>query len=374
MSDLHIPNLTIKNFRGIDELEMPSFGRVTLIAGRNSVGKTTVLDAIRIYAARGHIPVLWQVLRSHDEMVRLGDEDGVPSLEPDWSALFYERDDSHPLSICSNENGIPRVLTIGLGDGEDEIEGEVTDTGTGLRIAFDSQERNVPWLIWPGPTAVSSSLRSRDRRRYLQGLRRRDDMVWPFPKLIAESIGPHIPDNDQLSRYWDEIALTDVESIAFEALALASGMNVRGIAVITDRGNYPSTYGGRIMVGLANKNEPVPLRRLGEGAVRLFAMALAIANSRDGLLLIDEIENGIHYQIMPKIWEIILRLAKQNNVQVVATTHGWDCIWSLAHVALMNQPNEIVALRIERRKQQLNMFEFDHQDFNEITEHNLEIR
>ena len=50
---LHLPSLVIKNFRGIDELTIPRLGRVTLLAGKNGVGKTTVLDAVRIWAARG---------------------------------------------------------------------------------------------------------------------------------------------------------------------------------------------------------------------------------------------------------------------------------------------------------------------------------
>ena len=40
----------------------------------------------------------------------------------------------------------------------------------------------------------------------------------------------------------------------------------------------------------------MPLKSLGDGAVRLFGVALALANSQNGFLLIDEVENGIHHQ------------------------------------------------------------------------------
>ena len=52
-NDLHLPNLTIRRFRGIQDVSITGLGRVTLIAGKNGVGKTTVLDAVRAYAARG---------------------------------------------------------------------------------------------------------------------------------------------------------------------------------------------------------------------------------------------------------------------------------------------------------------------------------
>ena len=43
---LHLPSLSIEGFRGIKELSIERLGRVTLLAGKNSVGKTTVLDAV----------------------------------------------------------------------------------------------------------------------------------------------------------------------------------------------------------------------------------------------------------------------------------------------------------------------------------------
>ena len=47
-SGLLLPDLYIENFRGIRKLSIPRLGRVTLLSGRNGVGKTTVLDAVRV--------------------------------------------------------------------------------------------------------------------------------------------------------------------------------------------------------------------------------------------------------------------------------------------------------------------------------------
>ena len=57
---------------------------------------------------------------------------------------------------------------------------------------------------------------------------------------------------------------------------------------------------------------------------RLFTVALALANSRDGFLLIDEAENGIHHSVQADYWRLVLQTAQDNNVQVLATTHSWD--------------------------------------------------
>ena len=71
--NLHLPSLVIKNFRGIDELTIPRLGRVTLLAGKNGVGKTTVLDAVRIWADRGRRFTLVDVLYNSDEVIQVED-------------------------------------------------------------------------------------------------------------------------------------------------------------------------------------------------------------------------------------------------------------------------------------------------------------
>lgn len=58
-ADLCLPSLFIEGFRGIQSLELPQLGRITLLAGVNGVGKTTVLDAARFYTARGDTRVLF---------------------------------------------------------------------------------------------------------------------------------------------------------------------------------------------------------------------------------------------------------------------------------------------------------------------------
>lgn len=65
-SRLHLPSLSIEGFRGIRELSIPRLGRVTLLAGRNGVGKTTVLDAMRIHACRARLSALTELLVSRE--------------------------------------------------------------------------------------------------------------------------------------------------------------------------------------------------------------------------------------------------------------------------------------------------------------------
>ena len=109
-----------------------------------------------------------------------------------------------------------------------------------------------------------------------------------------------------MTRFWDEIALTDYEDRAVHAFRKILGINVERIAVVGNgfRASIKDKT-RRILVKVSNHSQPVPLKSLGDGAVRLFSVAMALANSRDGFLVIDEAENGIHHSVQGKYWELI---------------------------------------------------------------------
>jgi AAA15 family ATPase/GTPase len=82
-------------------------------------------------------------------------------------------------------------------------------------------------------------------------------------------------------------------------------------------------------IGLANL---ISLPLMGDGMLRLTNFVLQIANAQNGVLLIDEIENGLHYSVITNVWKAIASAAKEYNTQVFATTHSWECVLS-AHEA-----------------------------------------
>lgn len=65
---------------------------------------------------------------------------------------------------------------------------------------------------------------------------------------------------------------------------------------------------------------------MGDGMTRLFNIIVALVNTQNGILLIDEFENGLHWSVQPKVWELVFYLAEKLNIQVFATTHSRDCI------------------------------------------------
>ena len=70
----------------------------------------------------------------------------------------------------------------------------------------------------------------------------------------------------------------------------------------------------------------IPLSYMGEGMNRLLSLSLAIPICQNGVLLVDEIENGIHHSALPRVCRSIRDLAHHFNVQILASTHSSECI------------------------------------------------
>ena len=65
---------------------------------------------------------------------------------------------------------------------------------------------------------------------------------------------------------------------------------------------------------------------MGDGIRRILQLFISMEKARDGFLLIDEFENGLHYSVQTEVWQLLFRLAKQRNIQIFATTHSLDCV------------------------------------------------
>ena len=372
---LHLPNLSIRGFRGIDALSIPRLGRVTLLAGMNSVGKTTVLDAVAVYASRGRS--LSSLLWDREEVYTTVDEDGDSVLRPDWGALFYGRNMSQEARISIGSDYDEDLLTIELGIPDDQqarLQGFPVDAPIQvLKATYRETTQALTWTILNelATHLVPQTTRRQARRRDMRRLLGEDE---PLPAMKCESQGPGLLNNIDLARLWDGVVLTDDQERAVDALRPVFGSGIDAVAVVGDDRPIGRRVGRRAMVRLRGHRNPVPLRSLGDGALRLFGVALALANSRDGFLLIDEAENGIHYSVQRDYWRMVLRAAHEDNVQVFATTHSSDCIRGVAEAASEIEEAEGVLVRLSRRDGELRAVEYREEELVIAAEQGIEVR
>ena len=377
---LHIPDLSISGFRGIESLTIGRLGRVTLLTGRNAVGKTTVLEAVRIFASRGGHTELSNVLMNRGEHSLITDDDGDRIAVPNVSALFFGR----------------HIVGDGISIGSPSL----SDTVNIREIAPTAEQmslfaRFVPKSGGDGPARVLASIYgesrqilplffsqqgSASRRQYgrhpytMRGIPRVAlGNIDPTSEVDCVSLGPGLLNNYQIARFWDTIALTDEEHRAVAALRLVLGKNVERVAIIAEDDHY-RRHGRSAIVRLRGETHPVPLKSLGDGAVRLLSVALGLANSVGGFLVIDEAENGIHHSVQREFWRMVLETAHQNDVQVLATTHSWDCVRGFARAANELDAIEGTLVRIEKRNGEMWTVEYSEDQLGVVAKQGIEVR
>ena len=373
---LRLENLSIRGFLGIRNLSIQRLGRVTLLAGRNGVGKTTVLDAVRVYAARGAFTALYQLLRRREEVSTDTDREGA--FIPDVSALFHGRDagttgisigssDFDSVQIEKTDSSDPRAakLTKDIAD--------LLPRGPGplFKMRFRGEETVG---AWHAPLNAFGAGKYQDRGAFRDLPSAGDDARHPFLGVACVPLGPGLLTNSEIAEAWDRIALTSDEDLALQALKLVFGDEVDRVAMVGTEAEAKGQAGRRPVVKLQHHARPVPLRSLGDGAVRLFGVAMALACCGDGFLVIDEAENGIHYTVQPEYWRMVLLTAREHNVQVLATTHSWDCVRGFAQAATAVGESDCALVRLDRNGQGIRAVEYSCDDLTTAAEQRIEVR
>jgi AAA15 family ATPase/GTPase len=320
-------SLVIKNFRMLEDFTVEKLGRVNLIVGKNNSGKSTVLEALRIYAGNANQELLEKIAESHNEEL---------STKNEYKLFFYEE-----LFTGRKWNVIDNNKVIKIGERDNEIKQYI------IGLVVINFAKNTVKMIKHGEKNTDA----------------------------CSFIPTHFISIDELADEWDSIAYTENEKIVLDALKIIIPEFDHLIFVKNER----LTSIRIAKVKLANLPKPVPLKSLGDGMLRILQIAIKLVSAQGGFLLIDEFENGLHYSTQEKIWALLFEMAEKLNIQVFATTHSWDCIESFTKVAIENETTEGVLFRMGRsaktsNKGQVIATVYDKERLYNITQADIEVR
>lgn len=311
-----LKTLHIKNFRLFQDLKLDSLNRVNLIAGENNSGKTALLEALYLLFAGSSFRDFPSAFRStfvidqtRGRAPVFGDE-----FENFWLWLFNQKN----------------IITS-------PIEIEAVGKGTYLvKLIHASADRNeFHFDYFKDGRNVGSG--SASRGNGASGGSRAADSVWP--KLIIFSTNPSSPTED--AEYFNRIAAKRGGEQRVVELLQVIEPRLQDLKYLK-LGSQPLVYAD---VGM---EDLIPTTQLGQGFTRLLRLFSEILVAKSEIVLIDEIENGIHYSAMSKVWKGIAAIARQEDLQLYATTHSYECI-RYAHEAFSSEPTYDLALhRLER--------------------------
>lgn len=374
-----INSLTMTGYRAFKRFEMTELGWVNLLVGKNNTGKTSILEALYLLASGESLNALWQVLARRGEQLlpEQVSPNRIMQAEADLSHLFHGHELANgtrfALSTTNEKPGRSLLYTIAEAKPEESpvLFQHLADDGiSGPRLAL-SITGTTDSSSLPIPLSRSGSLRA-DVVQQALNLRplKGDAGVAQF--VTSESFSVQ-----QMSQLWNSIVLTSDEDRVIQALQILEPRIERiaqvqvGMMQIPGQGYVIPSRGGYFL-RLEGDPRRVPIGSFGDGMWRMFAIVVALVRAKDSVLLIDEIDTGLHYTVMADMWRLVHKAARVNNVQVFATTHSYDCVHSLAAICDSGSDNDATIQRVERGKKRA--IPFSKEEIRMAAEQAIEIR
>jgi AAA15 family ATPase/GTPase len=331
-----LKSFQISNFRLFQHLEIGRLNRINLIVGKNNAGKSTFLEAVALYASNASPSVFLDLVESRQE-------NWISEAKPQSQIftgnsirhLFFE----HKLppigeqGILLGEIASESKLHIGAAayQNKNDEEGtirKVRVSTTQLNL-FDEESSSFEIFLVAQENNKTRRIFRLDRDE--KEMRRNNAAVRlyqkqePEFKLVCQIVSTENMSSRKLAALWDLTSLTSLESEVISSLSLID-KRVTGVAFVEDISRRRADENRIPLIKLEGIDEPLPLKSMGDGMTRLFHIIVALVNAQNGLLLIDEFENGLHWSVQPSVWDIVFQLAEKLNVQVFATTHSRDCV------------------------------------------------
>lgn len=374
MDELSVSSLEITNFKVFQNIKIEKLGRVNLIVGKNSVGKSTLLEAIWLYINQGSLNSIFDILRT-----------SLPLPRRTLSSNRDNRDELDQSTLSALQLLYNGRFSIPVVDMDSPVTFEVkqlnkSDNLLSVSTGWHNQDSTKDAKIYyrqeqPSLFGMLGILVSYGNQRPViyplesSGLRQiitREEYINTNNNFISTSG----LDVSIINDLWAKVALTSLEDEVVNTLKILFP-DLERVSIVND--SRLRTLSS-IIVKLRDLSSPVPIRTLGDGLSRVFGMILALVNSKSGILLIDEFENGLHYSVQLDLWRLILKVAKDLNIQIFATTHSWDCIKAFQQATMEDQESEGMLISLRNKKQGLVSVLFDERRLAIATQDDIEVR
>jgi hypothetical protein len=359
-----IESLEIKNFRCFEKLHLKGLGTVNIVVGANGSGKTSLLESI--FLGVGGTPEIVTRLRGWRGLGQLIALTGTrSSYDAIWNDIFFNFDQQRTIEI--NAVGYPensRKLKVWYNPGDTAViplsneekvgtgAGRATDSSAIIPITFEwTEATNKPREFKPAFTLTGLSMGGA-----------------PIPALAAFFSSSYVATANpsesagqfsELSKRNEEGPIRELIKELFPITTLSLEASVGGMSIL--------------YCGVPWLPVKIPLGLLSSGILKLVSILLGIATFPKGVIIVDEIENELYYQIMPKVWESLLVFCKKFDVQLFASTHSYECL-KAALQAVQRNEGDFRLIRTERKDGKCIARLFGGKDFEAALETETEVR
>jgi len=358
-------NLEIENFRSIKHLSIEDLGRINVLLGKNNSSKTTVLETLFLLFGATN-PAL--IVKAHEFRNFFFNE------ASDLRFIFRDLDFKNKIKIkllSEDKNDFREVTILPSSDSSDtktkRVEVDVKN------IAYDStrKEDEINELMINGTVKKRNSKKKETKSLLIFNKTDNSFNFTPSPEysdhINAVFLPPKIPLSTNLAKELEHLIINKQHDDLISMLQTVDP-KITGISFGTNQIIY-------VDVGI---NQLVPINLSGDGIRRYLSLLLALYNSKGGIVLIDEIENGLHFSTLIHLWDDLIRLSQELDVQLFITTHNIDTLCSLK-LALEKENNkdfqqQVRAYTLKNIKGEHKSYKYDFESFEHAIDYEIELR
>ncbi|MDE0206330.1 MAG: AAA family ATPase [Candidatus Tectomicrobia bacterium] len=320
--------LQLNGYRGFESYGINDLARVNLLVGKNNSGKTSVLEAINLLTDSSSLRALarFATQRRQQKYWFFEDQRDQRNVEIlDVSPVFFghRMKPNTQFTVASNRNELS-METVAINRMENDkyySDPEIQEVARKIgETAFMGLKITGNWLNLVHPvflvTESGSLIYSNQLRQYTQW-----ETEYRSRFLSTIPMSPF-----DIRNIWEKVIRERRETYLADALRTLEP-DIDLIHLLP--GNWSVD---NVLVDRKSGGPRIGIGSFGEGMRRLLDLALALIDSANGVLLIDEIDTGLHWTVMEDLWRFVINAARRSNVQVFATTHSYDCLKGLASV------------------------------------------
>jgi AAA15 family ATPase/GTPase len=379
-----LQSLKIEGFRGFQNFEMANLGRINLLVGKNNSGKTSILEAIQFLYVQNNLDIFLETISYRGEF-SWSESNRTKVFEichlfpgheiiPSKEIIIIGSRESHQESVTISVKSIPIQLSL-FSDKNDDLNND---------NIFDDEEWNklllsIRWSQSQKPIELellANGTLARDSIRRMASLSRISHKIGIDNKIELRFLTPFSLTSSDMAALFDNIVLSPLEDLIIESLKIIEPKIERIASIGSGKYSTANKLGvrGGFLIKIKNHDQPIPIGSLGDGFWRMLGLVLAMVNLENGILLVDEIDSGLHFTVMTDMWKVVWETAKRLNIQVFATTHSRDCWQSLAELIIEEKiaDNEITIQRIDKDKEKA--VSFNTRQIYLASERDIEVR
>lgn len=365
-------NISIKNIRGIKSCEIEGLSRVNIFLGKNNCGKSSLLESIFLLTGNSNPRLIVNI----DLFRNLGH-----TQSDDFRFLFYKLNYSNHVIIESknfNDDGFRRVTISPMTENKSALEKDIVKSAINSIITTDSffQEEAVNGLRMFGEVKKKNS-QTKKFETFI-------DMNYDLNGTRSFQLKGRINISNEIKAIFQHSNSTTANDIftRLETLLIAKKKKdlIEALQNVDESVQDIILGSNNVIYFDCSADKYIPSNLMGDGFLKLLNIYVNIEEVKNGILLIDEIDNGLHFSVLKTLWKLILKSAKQYNVQLFCTTHSSETLVKLNEVIQEELGNEDYSKDIayfnliKDKNGNIKALRYDYNKAEFSFDHNLEIR